>query len=141
MKRTGFLYSLMLICLSASGIAYAQKLSVLTIVVMGSATAGTLILLPALVASPLGHFFGAEKAPQESAPGLASVRIDAPRAAGSESRSGRADVAAVAGPAPPHRAKPGVTAEDRQETGEGPHAALHARLQRLRRPTGDSPSS
>jgi hypothetical protein len=126
---------------AASGVASAQQLSVLTILVMVGAMAGTLILLPALVASPLGHFFGAEKAPQESSSGLASVRIDAPRAAGSEPKAGRADAAAAAGPAPPHRTKPGVTAEDRQETGEGPHAALHARLQRLRRPTGDSPSS
>ena len=130
-----------MVAFAASGIASAQLMGVLTMVVMGSALVGTVVLLPALVASPLGHFFGAEKAPQESALGLASVRVDAPRAVDSELKGGRADVAAAAGPAPPHRAKPGVTAEDRQEMSEGPHSALHAKLQRLRRPTGDSPSS
>jgi uncharacterized protein len=126
-----------LVAMAASGITISQQFGLAAIGVMAAAMVGSLIVLPAMAASPLGRFFGAEAAPAEGAMTLAPVKVEMPRDAEPAARPGRADVAAAAGPSAPHRAKPGVTADDRQEAAEGPHAALHAKLQRLRR-SGDS---
>ncbi|MBA3483708.1 MAG: hypothetical protein H0T51_18015 [Pirellulales bacterium] len=128
-----------LLAMAASGITISQQFGLAAIGVMAAAMAGSLVVLPAMAASPLGRFFGAEAAPADGALTLAPVKVDVPRVAEPAARPGRADVAAAAGPGAPHRAKPGVTADDRQEVAEGPHSALHAKLQRLRR-SGDSPA-
>jgi predicted RND superfamily exporter protein len=126
-----------LLAMAASGVTISQQFGLAAIGVMAAAMAGSLVVLPAMAASPLGRFFGAEAAPAEGALTLAPVKVEVPRATEPAARPGRADVAAAAGPSAPHRAKPGVTADDRQEVAEGPHSALHAKLQRLRR-SGDS---
>ena len=130
---------LSLMVMAASGITISQHFGLAAIAVMSAAMVGSLVVLPAIVTSYLGRFFGAEAAPTEGALTLAPVRIQGPRAVEPEPSSGRADVAAAAGPAAPHRPRSGVTADDRHELAEGPHSALHAKLQRLRR-SGDSPT-
>jgi uncharacterized protein len=128
-----------LLAMAASGVTISQQFGLAAIGVMAAAMAGCLVVLPAMAASPLGRFFGAEAAPAEGTLTLAPVKVEMPRAAEPPVRPGRADGAAAAGPSAPHRTKPGVTADDRQEVAEGPHSALHAKLQRLRR-SGDSPA-
>lgn len=127
-----------MLTLAASGIMFAQQASLAIPAIMALTMVGSLMLLPAIAMSPLGRFFGADAEPDDAPATLAPVRIEAPAAA--PPRHGRADVAAAAGPAAPHRSRSGITADDRREVAEGPHAALHAKLQRLRQP-GDRPSS
>jgi uncharacterized protein len=144
MFDTMLIAGLGLLVLALSGLAFMQQFGLAAIGVMGAAMVGTLMVLPAMATSPLGRFFGAEPAAIEDAEAIGSAKPQAASAAEQAEygvRPGRTDAAAERGPAaPPHRARPGIPAEDLQEAAEGPHAALHARLQRLRRPTGDSPT-
>jgi hypothetical protein len=144
MLDTMFIAGLGLLVLALSGLGFMQQFGLAAIGVMAAAMVGTLMVLPAMATSPLGRFFGAEPAAIEEAETLEAAKT---QAAGATEpieygvRTGRMDAAAEKGPAaPPHRARPGIPAEDLQEAAEGPHAALHARLQRLRRPSGDSPT-
>jgi hypothetical protein len=99
----------------------------------------TLVLLPAMATSRLGRFFGADAEPAAKEPATQTADVEA-RAAEPGARPSRADLAAATGPAP-HRVRTSITADDRHEVGDGPHSSLHEKLQRLRRPAGDSPTS
>jgi uncharacterized protein len=141
MLDTMLIAGLGLLALGLSGLTFMQHFGLAAIGVMASAMVGTLLVLPAMATSPLGRFFGAEPAAIEEFEALGPAETEAARAAEQEVPPVRTDVAAASGPAGPHGLKPGITAEERQEAADGPHASLHARLQRLRRPTGDTPTS
>ncbi|MBA4106323.1 MAG: hypothetical protein C0485_11240 [Pirellula sp.] len=99
---------------------------------------GVLVVLPAIMASPLAAMMGAEAAaaaaPQEA---ISSVRIVLPGEGDGELRPGRADAAAAGVPAPAHRGRSAVPASAEGHDAEGPHATLQAKLQRLRHASGD----
>jgi hypothetical protein len=124
-----------LVPLAASGIASVQLLGLSAAGILAIAMAGNLFLLPALVASPLGQFFGAAAGPAPKEASIAPATIEPPRP--HEPRAGRKDVAASAGPAAPHHNRPIIAVDDGFTTADGPHAALQAKLQRLRRSAGD----
>ncbi|HEX6963713.1 MAG TPA: MMPL family transporter, partial [Lacipirellula sp.] len=128
-----------------SGIASMQLFGFAAIGVLATSLFGTLILLPAMATSPLGRFFGAPYAGDEGiedSAALGPAKTQAARDAEEAAESGRPDAAVVGGPAAPHRTRTGApAAAERHEGVDGPHAALHERLQRLRRPAGDSPTS
>jgi len=121
-----------LAALGLSDIAAARLLAPLGLGILVVSAASTLLLLPAMAAGPLGRFLGAL-----TGPSLAAVSVKTAPEISAVPR--RADVAATAAAPPPHRVRPAaIPAEDRREPAE-PHAALQAKLQRLRR--GDRPSS
>jgi hypothetical protein len=128
-----------MLALGLSGIAYSQQFGLLALAIMTAASVGCLLVLPALASTPLGRFFGAEEAPVEGEFAVAPVKVSGARTDASLP-AGRADAAAAGGPAGPHRSRPATVGEERHDTVDGPHAALHAKLQQLRRGTGDSPT-
>jgi predicted RND superfamily exporter protein len=124
-----------LVPLAASGIASVQLQGLTAAGIMAIAMAGNLVLLPALVTSPLGQFFGAAAHATRKEISETPAPIEPPRP--HEPRVGRKDVAAAAGPAAPHHNRPIIAVDDGFQAVDGPHAALQAKLQRLRRSTGD----
>jgi hypothetical protein len=140
MLDTTLICGLGILALAMSGIAFAQQFGLLSLAIMAAASAGCLIVLPAVASTPLGRFFGAEAAPASGDFAVAPVRVDAAFGGDAASPMGRADVAAAAGSTGPHRSRSTAPSEERHDVVDGPHAALHAKLQQLRRPTGDSPT-
>jgi predicted RND superfamily exporter protein len=143
MLDTTLIAGLGMLVFGLSGLAFMQQFALAAIGVMISAMAGTLLVLPAIATSPLGRFFNAEPADPEHIQTLAPLATDEAVAAEPKHDEGQArtDAAAATQSAGPHRAQTGLPADERLDPAEGPHASLHARLQRLRRPTGDSPTS
>jgi hypothetical protein len=103
--------------------------------IIAIAMAGNLFFLPALTTSPLGQLFGAAAQAARKEISAPPATFESPRP--HEPRAGRKDVAAAAGPAAPHHNRPIIAVEDGFQASDGPHAALQAKLQRLRRSTGD----
>ena len=141
MTQTTLIGGLGLAVFATSTFTPTQQFGYLMISMLGAALVGDLLLLPALLMSPLGYFFSlgtkadnAESIPQEQ---QQEVRIPpasqpvaqtepAPETASSETESERELIAAVSDSS--------VTAEQlEREVLEGPHAALHAKLRNLRR--------
>jgi len=122
-----------LAALGLSEIAAARLLAPLGLGILIVSAASTLLLLPAMAAGPLGRFLGALAEPSLAAAGVkAAPEISA--------FPGRADAAAATAAPAPHRVRPAaIPADERREPTDAPHAALQAKLQRLRR--GDRPSS
>lgn len=98
---------------------------------------GLLVVLPAIMASPLAAMMGARAAPIESEEAISSVRIVLPGEGDGELRPGRTDAAAAGVPAPAHRGRTAVPASADGHDAEGPHATLQAKLQRLRHAAGE----
>ena len=98
---------------------------------------GLLVVLPAIMASPLAAMMGARAAPIESVEAISSVRIVLPGEGDGELRPGRTDEAAAGVPAPAHRGRTAVPASADGHDAEGPHATLQAKLQRLRHASGE----
>jgi uncharacterized protein len=111
--------------------------------------AGNLLLLPAILASPAGWFF-ASTAMRREQPLWAELKArksKQPAATPSDAptlplpQPPRAPHF-VDEPQPARRPLLNAAADERRELADGPHAALHAKLQQLRRPrTGDSTTS
>ena len=115
--------ALALTVLALSGIASMAQLGMIALPMMAVALAGNLLVLPAIVASPLGRFFA-------RAPEVEFVTTTAP-----------AKAAAALIPAPHSRPSRGVAADTRHDAAEDPHSALHAKLKKLRGTPRDSASS
>lgn len=99
---------------------------------------GVLVVLPAIMASPLAAMMGAEAAAAATAKeAISSVRIVLPGEGDGELRPSRADAAAAGVPAPAHRGRSAAPSSAEGHDAEGPHATLQAKLQRLRHASGD----
>ncbi|BBO31426.1 MMPL family transporter [Lacipirellula parvula] len=96
-----------------------------------------LVVMPAIMASPLTGMMGADAAPEDAAVEMTPVRIVLPGEGDGEIRPGRTDVAAAGVPAPAHRGRSGAPAGNETAAADGPHATLQAKLQRLRHAGGE----
>ncbi len=155
MFETAAIAGLGLSALAFSPFTPLREVAYLMAATMAASLAVNLVLLPAMLASPLGWFFApaamrrldplgpklqAAYAHWRGAPVVDDAELlplaQAPKA------PHFGDVPAPSpNPAPSRRTILAVNAEERREIAEGPHAALHAKLQGLRRPrTGDSPA-
>jgi len=103
--------------LVASGLASLEMLGLLAIPLAAAAVITASVALPALAAGRLAWYFGAPALPRR-----AKEAITAP-----------AHPPAVPAAAPPRPHVIPLPADMRQDAAEGPHSALHAKLQRLRR--------
>jgi len=105
---------------------------------------GDLLLLPAMLASPLGFFFGG-KAPEKkpsSRQWLGEETEEATKEPIASEPLAIESVAMTEQPAAPIVATLDPTEEEAKQLSEGPHAALHAKLRSLRREASeDSVSS
>jgi hypothetical protein len=155
MVQTTLIGGLGLAVFATSTFTPTQQFGYLMITMLCAALVGDLLLLPAIVVGPLGRFFGpAEGAEAAVAPLPAAAFADddvdaanqpdvvetthaapvAPTDAPETLRAAetaRTDAAPREPAAPPRIA--GIFAEERQAISDGPHAALHAKLRRLRR--------
>jgi hypothetical protein len=115
-------------------------------VMLTAALAGQLVVMPAVLASPLGWFFAPleERRRQPLWPALQAYlgkwrrdssrrRLVSPRPAPSAPHFGPPAV-------PVRRAMKASSSDDSRELVDGPHAALHAKLQKLRRRAGETPT-
>jgi uncharacterized protein len=154
MIETAAIASLGLSALAFSAFTPLREFAYLMVATMMASLAVNLILLPAMLASPLGWFFAplelrrldplwpklqAHFAARRAVPSI----DDAELLPLPQPRKGPhfGDIPAPA-PSPARRTILAVSPDERREIAEGPHAALHAKLQGLRRPrTGDSATS
>ena len=126
--------------LSALALSQATILQTMGMVALGLEVAilfAVLVVLPAIMASPLAAMMGAEAAPAEAEAAIAPVRIVLPGEVDGQLRSGRTDAAAAGVPTPAHRGRTAAPAADESPSAEGPHATLQAKLQRLRHAAGE----
>ncbi len=147
MLQTTIIGGLGLAVFATSTFTPTQQFGYLMISMLGAALVGDLLLLPAILAGPLGHFFGGEAAEPNATPDWNTApQVDPPQV----------DVASVDQPAEPVHlpdpqpdALPNHEKTPAQPVGtdtiqaalidsphqelEGPHAALHAKLRSLRR--------
>ncbi|HMO85421.1 MAG TPA: hypothetical protein PKC18_10930, partial [Lacipirellulaceae bacterium] len=136
-----------LVTLGFSVFTPIREFGLLMPVMLAAALAGNLLLFPAMLASPLGWFF-ASADQRRRQPLLAKVQARL-RARGwlpQNAEQGGAHRASAphfdSAPTPGRRVLPASAGDDRHELVDGPHAALHAKLQQLRRSrTGDSAAS
>ncbi|HYO24185.1 MAG TPA: MMPL family transporter, partial [Lacipirellulaceae bacterium] len=154
--------------LAFSAFTPIREFGALMVAMLGASLVGNLLLLPAILGSPLGWCFapapvrrldplrpklaawyearfGRRHAGADHAHGEPEGRAPHDRRDGAEllplpHSPGSPHFADE--PAPARRAVLGYTGDDRRDMAEGPHSALHAKLQSLRRPrTGDSAAS
>jgi len=138
MLQTTIIGGLGLAVFATSTFTPTQQFGYLMISMLGAALVGDLLLLPAILAGPLGKFFGGE-APEAGAaidwnhsPALG----DSHEAPPAEPVRLRDDATLAEGPnekepAGSETIQAALTEE--QELLQGPHAALHAKLRSLRR--------
>jgi predicted RND superfamily exporter protein len=127
-----------------------RQLGYLMAAMLGASLVGNLLMLPAMLASPLGWFF-APRSVRRADPIWSRLAFRLASAWSSVvPKRGIQETSAppphrphfIDEPALGHRLAPTAQGDVRRELAEGPHAALHAKLQKLRRsPTGDSPAS
>lgn len=149
--ETALIGGLGLTVLGFSSFAPIREFGVLIPAALAASLVGNLLILPTILASPLGWFF-ASAAVRHREPLWEMVKAR---------RSGQPAATAAAGPRLPHMSEQLVQTphfvddpqpvrrtllhggtDERRELADGPHAALHARLQQLRRPrAGDSAAS
>jgi predicted RND superfamily exporter protein len=110
-----------------------QQFGYLMIAMLGLALVGNLLVLPALVASPLGMFFRAPITQPRTA--TAAARTAGPPAPHLRTTT-RPATPVPAEPARPAHLRAVISAGDRHEVAHGPHSALQAKLQELRRAVG-----
>ena len=128
------------LALSALALSPVTILHQLGLVALGLECAllfGVLVVLPAIMASPLAAMMGAEAGPVEAEAAVSPVRIILPGEGDGELRPGRTDAAATSVPAPAHRGRSATPVAGEAQSTEGPHAALQAKLQRLRHAAGE----
>jgi hypothetical protein len=141
MLNTLLIAGLGLLPLALSGIGSIQLFAILAAPIALASMVATLSLLPGMVCSPLSQFFGAAVEPQAGEATVRprmidGVREDLPAARPSRPHVGAAEAAKTA--AVRSMSRPG---DERHEGIDAPHLSLHAKLQRLRHPAGDSPAS
>lgn len=152
MLQTTLIAGLGMAVLATSSLTPMQHFGYLMLATLGLALVGDLIVLPTILASPVGgllqtvaQFELAEQArtlrepksvgappPHFVPPPVVAHPISAPAASAEHARP---EIPA----APPQRSRAAIAAEARHEAAQGPHAALHARLQELRRAAGSDP--
>lgn len=107
--------------LAASGLASLELFGLAAIPLALAAIGTACLALPALAAGQLAWYFGAPALPRRD-----EESVVAP---------GHQEAVAAVAPPRPHVLP--LPADMRQDTAEGPHSALHAKLQRLRRSAGE----
>jgi len=149
--QTTIIAGLGLAVFAASTFMPLQQFGYLTISMLAATLVGNLLLLPALLAGPMGYYFGA-KAPATHAAALAvpgafataSQQLMArfrlaealPELSAAEPTESTSSQFPLLKPQPvpaPTPARVAAGTEDRQDMVDGPHADLHARLRNLRR--------
>ena len=117
---------------------------------MAAALVGDLLILPAILAGPLGYYFAPGSPHQNSvelakpargaqnveiAPRRRQDQLQGPAIVPKQTQTGqKTEFPVVSQPRVPLRASQQVSGEDGQkEVADGPHADLHARLRNLRR--------
>jgi len=138
MLQTTIIGGLGLAVFATSTFTPTQQFGYLMISMLGAALIGDLLLLPAILAGPLGTFFGGDAPAADAALGWAGspsaahgspadqqVRLpEEPAISAAENRGKPADREVIQA----------VVADEKHQTLlEGPHAALHAKLRSLRR--------
>jgi len=126
--------------LSALALSQATILQQVGLVALGlevSLLFAILVVLPAIMASPLAALMGAEAAPADAEGEIAPVRIILPGEGDGQPRPGRTDAAAAGVPASARRGRGAAPVADESPSAEGPHATLQAKLQRLRHAAGE----
>ncbi len=145
MTQTTIIGGLGLAVFATSTFTPTQQFGYLMITMLGAALIGDLLLLPALLAGPLGYFFGGS-APDDNKP--AGGRTASDQFADVDSKVHHEPVEDGAEPQGSSAAA-AVAAQlseqplaDREPIADGPHATLHAKLRSLRRdPSRGSVSS
>jgi predicted RND superfamily exporter protein len=126
--------------LALSTFSPLQYVGYLALATLAVGLAGNLLVLPALLASPLGLAFRTAE-PAERRPSAAKAPAAAIPAPHLRTAVPTSD-AEPAEAAPALRARPAISADDRRDVAHGPHSALHAKLQELRRAASrDTPDS
>jgi len=132
MLQTTIIGGLGLAVFATSTFTPTQQFGYLMISMLAAALVGDLLLLPALLVSPLGSFFGGGARPDDvSGQPSAAVQQPAPNPAPTPDPSGSSPVAS----------SPSQLADELQDLSEGQHAALHAKLRELRREHPHDPIS
>ena len=149
--QTTIIGGLGLAVFAASTFMPMQQFGYLMSAMLTAALVGNLLLLPALLAGPLGYYFGG-KAPAKNPAALANAGafavatkqlLEQLRDGNDLSELSPTEPAGLSStkfpllkpqpaPAPPP-ARVAALAEDRKDVIDGPHADLHARLRKLRR--------
>lgn len=120
--------------LTLSQVTFVHQLGLAAFGAEATAVVGILLMLPAILVSPLGRLLGAAGAAERTEEGIGAIRIAPAEESDFDRRGGRTDVAAATVPAPNHRGRSAhPVGDERHDAIEGPHAALQAKLQRLRR--------
>jgi hypothetical protein len=152
MIETALIAGAGLAVLSLSAFTPLREVGYLSIAMLTAALAGNLLMLPAILASPLGWFI-APAAIRKLDPLWPRVRARLARQARHVVVEPELLPLPQPQPHPPHaphfgdeptpkRTPLSVSSDERRELAEGPHSALHAKLQGLRRGrAGDSPAS
>jgi uncharacterized protein len=125
MTQTTIIGGLGLAVFATSTFTPTQQFGYLMITMLSTALVGDLLLLPALLASPLGRFFGGRVAPAVDS--VTGALYLGPRPPELE------DDADVGGPETDTSSLGQITDQERQQLADGSHAALHAKLRSLRR--------
>ena len=150
MLQTTIIGGLGLAVFATSTFTPTQQFGYLMISMLGAALVGDLLLLPAILAGPLGHFFGGrapEKAgmqPWSQAPKVGQSQASQSQVGDSQASESPAAIAEVptetpTAPAPTRQPLPispvesAVEDDTKIDVMDGPHAALHAKLRSLRR--------
>lgn len=146
MLQTTIIGGLGLAVFATSTFTPTQQFGYLMISMLGAALLGDLLLLPAILAGPLGYYFGG-RAPEpgttlewNTVPTIESSPVESPQAEPVEVAQPLTEIEV---PEPSASVEAAFEAPTEQELLEGPHAALHAKLRSLRRgeSTQDSVSS
>lgn len=152
MLQTTIIGGLGLAVFATSTFTPTQQFGYLMISMLGAALIGDLLLLPAILAGPLGKFFGGEAPASDASTDWNQQPAGDETAAGVSAEpaepttSDDEDPKSLVDPAESKNSEilqAAITDEQERALLEGPHAALHAKLRSLRRdePTQDSVSS
>jgi len=165
MMQTTLIGGLGLAVFAASTVRPTQEFGVMAILMLGAALVGDLLILPALLVSPLGRLFGAaaqakiavparlpEQRPPVLEPVLELVLEPVPEPVLEFVLEPVPEPVLLADyqPVPPTKKKElvgaamgsaALTEQEKQELRSGPHAALHAKLRSLRRELPEGPVS
>ena len=138
MMQTTIIGGLGLSVFATSSFTPTQQFGYLMITMLGAALLGDLLLLPAILAGPLGSFFGGAPAAPRAAHdpvlpwgGLADEPPASPRSEDGPAEPVGSLQELEAEELSAENSRPG--AEPRPDLRHGPHAELHAKLRRLRR--------
>lgn len=156
MTQTTIIGGLGLAVFATSTFTPTQQFGYLMITMLATALVGDLLLLPAILASPLGRFFAGPWVPANGANNAGASEDDRCSCQPVQETAVTApssDLSGVSDPSEPPGtdgtekldceliAPTPISPEEQQELSEGPHAALHAKLRSLRREHSSDPMS